>query len=55
MSAADLHDIRHEAAGTTIHVIRFGDGSGSRAAGHWLQLLAGQNHGEYRELAVSVN
>lgn len=55
LSAADLRDIRHEAAGTTIHVIRFGDGSGTRAAGHWLQVLAGQNHGEYRELAVPVN
>jgi Ca-activated chloride channel family protein len=55
LSAADLRDIRHAAQGTTIHVVRFGDGNWTRSSDHWLQLLAGQNHGEYRELAIPVN
>ncbi len=55
LSAADLRDVRHAAQGTTIHVIRFGDGSRTRGTDHWLQQLAGQNQGEYRELAIPVN
>lgn len=55
LSVSDLRDIRHAAGGTTIHVIRFGDGNWSRSTDHWLQQLAGQNSGEYRELSVPVN
>ncbi|MFM7055288.1 MAG: vWA domain-containing protein [Planctomycetota bacterium] len=55
LSVADLRDIRHAAQGTTIHVVRFGDGNWTRGSDHWLQQLAGQNQGEYRELAIPVN
>jgi Ca-activated chloride channel family protein len=55
LSANDLRDIRHAAAGTTIHVIRFGDGVWNRRSDNWLQKLASQNQGEYRELAVPAN
>ena len=55
LSTNDLKDIRHAATATTIHVIRFGDGVWNRRSDNWLQKLASQNQGEYRELAVPAN
>jgi Ca-activated chloride channel family protein len=55
LSKADLKDIRHAANATTIHVIRFGDGVWNRSSDNWLQQLAAQNQGEYRELSVPAN
>ena len=48
--AADLANIRHLTGSTTIHAIRFGDGALTSRATHWIELLARQSGGEFREI-----
>lgn len=51
--ADDLRDVKHEAGKTTIHVIRFGDGTLTTRSESWLQKLARQNGGEFREMEAA--
>lgn len=49
---ADLNDIRHVTGRTTIHVIEFSPPGLSERSESWLQRLARQSGGEYREFSV---
>jgi hypothetical protein len=52
LTEADLRDIRHVAGAITVHVIRFGNGAYTDRSITWLQKLAAQCQGEYRELVA---
>ncbi len=52
LSAGDLAEIRRVSGSTTIHVIKFGDGTMSSRATSWLELLARQGSGEFREIVA---
>jgi len=52
LTEADLRDIRHFAGSTTVHVIRFGNGAYTDRSVSWLQKLAAQCQGEYREIVA---
>lgn len=52
LAAADLRDIAQYTGKTTIHVIKFGDGTVSSRQLSWLQRLAAQSDGEFREINV---
>ena len=54
LSPADLRDIAHYRNGATIHVIKFGDGSVTSRTLNWLQKLAQQGQGEYREIIAEA-
>ncbi len=49
---ADLKEIARHTGKTTIHVIKFGDGTVSSLKTSWLQRLARQSDGEFREFKV---
>ncbi len=53
LSPAELRDIQTLAGTTTIHVIKFGDGRVTTTTTSWLEKLARQCSGEFRELEVS--
>lgn len=48
--AADLATIHRSTGSTTIHAIRFGDGALTSRTTHWMELLARQSGGEFREI-----
>lgn len=50
LSPRDLAQIRDASGNTTIHVIKFGDGTMSSRSTSWLELLARQAGGEYRPI-----
>ena len=49
LSPAELAEIHRLAGSMTIHVVKFGDGTLSSRGPTWLQRLAHQSNGEYRE------
>ena len=49
---ADLKEVARHTGTTTIHVIKFGDGTVSSRETSWLQRLARQSDGEFREFKV---
>ncbi len=53
LSAADLREIARHTGGTTIHVVKFGDGTVVSRQISWLERLAQQSDGEFREIKVS--
>ncbi len=53
LSAADLKDIARNTKQTTIHVIKFGDGTVSSRQISWLERLAQQSDGEFREIKAA--
>ncbi len=55
LTEADLRDIRHFGGSTTVHVIRFGNGAYTDRSATWLQKLAAQCQGEYREIVADPN
>jgi Ca-activated chloride channel family protein len=50
LSAADLAEIARRTGSTTIHVVQFGDGTVSSRETNWLERLARQSRGEFREI-----
>jgi Ca-activated chloride channel family protein len=52
LSPAELAEIRRVAGGITIHVVKFGDGTLSSRGPTWLERLASQSSGEYREINI---
>ena len=54
LSTADLKDIAHYRNATTIHVIKFGDGTFTSRTLNWLQKLAQLGQGEYREIVAET-
>ena len=48
--AAVLANIRRLTGSTTIHAIRFGNGAMTSRTTHWMELLARQSGGEFREI-----
>ncbi|MBL8812736.1 MAG: VWA domain-containing protein [Planctomycetaceae bacterium] len=52
LSPAELRDVQALAGTTTIHVIKFGDGRVTTTTTSWLEKLARQCSGEFRELEV---
>ena len=50
LSAGELAEVHRAAGSTTIHVIKFGDGTMSSRATSWLERLARQASGEFREI-----
>ncbi len=50
LSPAQLAEIRRLAGSLTIHVVKFGDGTLSSRGPTWLERLAHQSNGEYREI-----
>ncbi len=52
LSPADLAELNRITGKTTIHVIEFGNGAVASRATSWLEKLARQSHGEYREFVV---
>ena len=52
LSPAQLADVRRVSGGTTLHVIKFGDGTLSSRGPSWLERLAQQSNGEYREINI---
>lgn len=50
LSAADLAEILRSKGSTTIHAIRFGDGTMSSRATSWMERLARQAGGEFRDI-----
>jgi len=52
LSPAQLAEIRRLAGSSMIHVIKFGDGTLSSRGLSWLQRLARQSNGEYREIII---
>lgn len=46
----DLEEIGKRTGSTTIHVIKFGDGTVASRGVSWLERLAQQSHGEFREI-----
>jgi len=50
LSPGQLAEIRRLAGGITIHVIKFGDGTLSSRGPSWLERLATQSNGEFREI-----
>ncbi len=52
LSPAEMAHVRQLSRNITIHVIKLGDGTLSSLSASWLQTLASQSHGEYRELNV---
>lgn len=53
LSPAQLAEIRRLSGRITLHVIKFGDGTLSSRGPSWLERLATQCGGEYREITVS--
>lgn len=53
LSPAELREVQALAGSTTIHVIKFGDGRVTTTATSWLEKLARQCSGEFRELEVA--
>lgn len=52
LSSADLTEIAKRTGHTTIHVVKFGDGTLISRESSWLQRLARQSNGEFLELKV---
>lgn len=52
LTLADLKEIARHSRGTTIHVIKFGDGTLVSRETSWLEKLAAQSDGEFRSLKV---
>ena len=52
LSPAQLAEIRRLAGSLTIHVVKFGDGALSSRGPTWLERLASQSNGEYREINI---
>ena len=52
LSPANLAEIRRVAGNLTIHVVKFGDGTLSSRGPTWLERLASQSSGEYREINI---
>ncbi len=52
LSPAELAEIRRLAGSLTIHVVQFGDGTLSARGPNWLERLAHQSNGEYREINI---
>lgn len=52
LSPADLAEIRRVAGSITIHVVKFGDGTLTSRGPTWLERLASQSSGEYREINI---
>lgn len=53
LSPADLREIARNCGKTTIHVIQFSDGSLTKRETSWLERLARQSNGEFREHKVT--
>jgi hypothetical protein len=53
LSTADLTEIAKRTGQTTIHVVKFGDGTLVSRKSSWLQRLAIQSQGEYREIKIT--
>ncbi|HQX50626.1 MAG TPA: hypothetical protein PLR25_12000 [Planctomycetaceae bacterium] len=52
LSPGQLAEIRRLTSSMTLHVIKFGDGTLSSRGPSWLERLANQCNGEYREITV---
>ncbi len=52
LSPAELSEVKRLTGKTTIHVIEFGNGALSSRTTSWLEKLARQSNGEYREFVV---
>ena len=52
LSPAEMAQVRQLSRSITIHVIKLGDGTLSSLGRSWLERLAHQSHGEYREITV---
>ena len=52
LSSADLTEIAKRTGPTTIHVVKFGDGTLISRESSWLQRLARQSNGEFLEIKV---
>ena len=52
LSPAEMAQVRQLSRSITIHVIKLGDGTLSSLSPSWLERLADQSHGEYRELNI---
>ena len=52
LSPAEMAQVRQLSRNITIHVIKLGDGTLSSLSRSWLERLAHQSHGEYREITV---
>ena len=52
LSTADLTEIAQRTGQTTIHVVKFGDGTMVSRESSWLQRLARQSSGEFLEIKV---
>ncbi|MCA9008541.1 MAG: VWA domain-containing protein [Planctomycetaceae bacterium] len=53
LSPAQLAEISRLSGSITIHVVKFGDGTLSSRGISWLQRIASQSNGEYREIPIS--
>ena len=54
LSPAELAEIHRLAGSTTIHVAKFGDGTLSSRGPTWLERLAHQSNGQYREISIGL-
>lgn len=54
LSAADLKEIARFTGNSTIHVIKFGDGTIASREATWLERLARQGGGEFREIKAAL-
>ena len=52
LSPGQLAEIRRLSGSLTIHVVKFGDGALTSRGPTWLELLARQSNGEYREINI---
>lgn len=52
LSPAELREIARKCGKTTIHVVQFGDGTLTTRETSWLERLARQSNGEFRQLNV---
>jgi len=52
LSPAEMAQVRQLSRNITIHVIKLGDGTVSSLSRSWLERLAHQSHGEYREINI---
>ena len=52
LSPAEMVQVRQLSRNITLHVIKLGDGTLSSLGRSWLERLADQSHGQYREITV---
>ena len=52
LSPAEMAQLRQLSRNITMHVVKLGDGTVTSLSRSWLERLAHQSHGEYREFNV---